>query len=189
MALNNNPFPVNADLDIKGNVQINKTLVVSGAVTLSGNTTLAGNAVHIGNGDPASTVEIRSHVITINETDPAAIFDVHGRLISNNSIMFRPSVIPFAGTITLNLGTANIFNVGVLTGNLTLANPTTPDAALAGSWYVYVKQDATGGRTVSFGDKFKDLGGDINLDPNGITIIQIVASGDGFYDVQKTKRL
>ena len=204
MALNN-PFPINTALDIKGNVEIGKTLVVAGAttlgatevttltasgnVTMSGVTTLSGNAVHIGNGDPASNVEIRSHVITVNETDPTAIMDVHGRLIANNSIMFKPTAIPFASTITLNLATANIFNVATLTGNITLANPTTPDAALAGSWYVYIKQDATGGRTVTLGDKFKDLGGDINLDPNGVTILQIVASGDGFYDIQKTKRL
>lgn len=183
MALNNNPFPVNADLAIKGNVQIDKTLVVSGTVDL------VGAAVHIGNGQPASNVEIKSAVITINETDPTAIFDIHGRAIVNNSIMFKPTALAYAASITLNLGSSNIFNVDALTGNITFANPTTPDATLAGSWYVYIKQDATGGRTVTFGDKFKDLGGDVNLDPNGVTIIQIVASGDGFYDVQKTKRL
>lgn len=183
MALNNNPFPVNADLDIKGNVQIGKTMVVSG------NVDLVGSSVHIGNGQPASNVEIKSHVITVNETDPTAIFDIHGRVILNNSIMFKPVAVPFASTITLALDSTNIFNVATLTGNIVLANPTVTDATLAGSWYVYIKQDATGGRTVTLGDKFKDLGGDINLDPNGVTILQIVASGDGFYDIQKTKRL
>ena len=55
-----------------------------------------------------------------------------------------------AGTLTLDLSTANVFNVthNANITTLTITNP--PTSGLSGSFTLYLNQDATGGRTVTF---------------------------------------
>ena len=59
-------------------------------------------------------------------------------------------------TITPNFDANQNFTV-TLGGNRTLANPTNVDAGQTGS--IFVVQDATGGRTLSFGSYWKFAGG------------------------------
>lgn len=66
------------------------------------------------------------------------------------------STLTYGATITPNFSASNNFAV-TLTGNATLANPT---GILPGSsGHIFVVQDATGGRTMSFGSYWKFSGG------------------------------
>ena len=60
------------------------------------------------------------------------------------------------GSVTLNFG-ANQNFVLTLTGNVTLANPTTEQVGQSG--FIVFIQDATGGRTVSLGTDYETAGG------------------------------
>ena len=67
-----------------------------------------------------------------------------------------PVALAFGSTITPNLSSGNIFTV-TLTGNATLANPSNLVAGQCGQ--VFVTQDATGSRTLSYGTQWKFPGG------------------------------
>ena len=59
-------------------------------------------------------------------------------------------------TITPDFAANNVFTV-TLGGNRTLANPTTPIPGQSGS--IFIVQDATGGRTLSWGSSWKFISG------------------------------
>lgn len=67
-------------------------------------------------------------------------------------------VVPVvAGIATIDLALSNVFGIGagtppVIAENVTIANPTNP---LSGqSFVIFIREDATGGRTVAFDTKF-----------------------------------
>ena len=60
------------------------------------------------------------------------------------------------GTIVLDLNENANFSI-TLTGNITLANPTSLTAGTSGS--IFLTQDGTGSRTASFGNSFDFIGG------------------------------
>lgn len=65
----------------------------------------------------------------------------------------RATASAYAATVTPNSDITDVLNVGTLTGNLTLANPTgTPVDGQ--NLRVRMAQDATGSRTVSFGTAY-----------------------------------
>jgi hypothetical protein len=69
------------------------------------------------------------------------------------SVLRNPHVVALAYAATLNTdaSTGDIFDV-TLTGNGTLANPANPVNGKTLRWRI--RQDATGGRTVTLGNKF-----------------------------------
>lgn len=81
----------------------------------------------------------------------------------------------YAATITADAssGAPLLIRVGALTGNITLGNPTSP---VNGQQIEYrLKQDGTGGRTLTLGDKFRlplnVSGSIINLTANSVSTI------------------
>lgn len=69
------------------------------------------------------------------------------------SALKTPTIVSltYAATLNTNASAGDIFDV-TLTGNATLANPTNPVDGKTLRWRI--TQDATGGRTVTLGDKF-----------------------------------
>jgi hypothetical protein len=61
------------------------------------------------------------------------------------------AALTYASTVTTDASVADIFDV-TLTGNVTLANPTNPVDGKTLRWRI--RQDATGSRTVTLGNKF-----------------------------------
>lgn len=59
--------------------------------------------------------------------------------------------LTYASTVTTNASAGEIFDL-TLTGNVTLANPTNPVNGKTLRWRI--RQDATGNRTVTLGNKF-----------------------------------
>jgi len=72
-----------------------------------------------------------------------------------------PVAVAYAAMVTLDLSAGNDFEVGPLTGNVTLANPTNVVAGQSGT--ITTVQDGTGGRTAAFGSFFKTSGGSAAL--------------------------
>lgn len=69
------------------------------------------------------------------------------------SVLRNPHVVAltYAATITTDASAGEIFDL-TLTGNVTLANPTNPVDGKTIRWRI--RQDATGSRTVTLGNKF-----------------------------------
>ena len=71
--------------------------------------------------------------------------------------------VAYAATVTPNADTARNLVIGALTGNLIIANPTGTPVDCQ-SLRVRVKQDGTGGRTVTLGNAYRlPTGGTIDI--------------------------
>lgn len=90
---------------------------------------------------------------------------------------FNATILTDAASISWDAEDNQVCSV-TLTDNRTLANPTnTVDGA---TYILIVKQDATGGRTLSFGSNFKWAGGTaptLSTDANAVDVISFVCSG------------
>ena len=85
----------------------------------------------------------------------------------------------FASTMTLDLSLSNSFSF-TATSDFTLVNPS--NVVAGGIYYIIVKQDATGGRQITFDSNFKFRGVTPTLspDPNATDVIAVVATGSTF---------
>lgn len=86
----------------------------------------------------------------------------------------------FATTMTLDLSTSNSFSF-TATNNFTLAAPTNQVAG--GTFYIVVKQDATGGRAITWNSAFKFRGGTppaLSTAANSMDVISCVIMEGGF---------
>jgi hypothetical protein len=68
-----------------------------------------------------------------------------------------PVAAAYAATVTLDFSTGFNFDLGALTGAMTLANPT--NAKIGQSGRIRIPQDATGSRVITYGTWFKAAGG------------------------------
>lgn len=85
--------------------------------------------------------------------------------------------VPFAATLNIDASTGNAFNIAALTGNTTLAAPTN---LVAGGTYLFIfRQDATGGRMVTFNPVFRFLSGVAQIDQTANAISMVGAYYDG----------
>lgn len=94
-------------------------------------------------------VDINGNV-GINVTSARARFDIRGASVSGITALTD------GATITPDFSSNNYFSV-TLAGNRTLANPT--NLATGQSGIIFVTQDGTGNRTLSFGTNYKFPGG------------------------------
>lgn len=78
------------------------------------------------------------------------IFAGYGEAVNTNNAA--------TGTVTLNVGTQNVHNL-TLTGNTTIALTAPPNATDSWSITIIAKQDATGGRTITWPSSMKWPGG------------------------------
>lgn len=71
--------------------------------------------------------------------------------LTRNALDFGLYALTYGATINTDCSKGNVFTV-TLTGNATLATPTNMQAGATYQWII--KQDATGGRTLSYGTAF-----------------------------------
>ncbi|WP_372396898.1 hypothetical protein ABMY26_22675 [Azospirillum sp. HJ39] len=96
----------------------------------------------------------------------------------------KQGAIAYAATLTLDFATYQDFAVGDLTGPLTLANPSTYPVGQRGE--ILLHEDATGGRTVSFGANWIKMGnGTVNTAAGKYSVITywIVSSSVIIYSI------
>lgn len=114
------------------------------------------------NSGSASTIQFRvdasermritsAGAVGIGDTAPAAKLEVNGNVIAKTDTDTSNT-----GSVTLDFG-ANQNFVLTLTGNVTLANPSTEVVGQSG--FIVFIQDGTGGRTVSLGSQYKTASG------------------------------
>lgn len=141
-----------------GNLTLNNTNVTSVAVTFP-NSFLANSSVTIGNTAVSlGSTQTTFGNVTLNNANVASGV-VNGSNITSTVTMaatgnayMNIATLTDGATITPNFGANNNFTV-TLGGNRTLANATNLTAGQSG--VIYVVQDATGGRTLSFGSIYR----------------------------------
>src|SRR5205085_181398 len=89
--------------------------------------------------------------------------------------------VAYAATVTLNGNAGLNFAIGQLTGPLTLANPTNMKAGQSG--LIFIPQDATGGRAITYGSAWKfpggAAGGTLSAAPSAEDAISYFVRADG----------
>ena len=118
------------NLDVSGNASVSGTLTVTGAVSL-GSTLTVGGAAHFG-----STVTVSGK----------------GKFMTG---AFAPIVtLTDAASVVPDLNNSNVFAV-TLAGNRTLAAPTNTSTNIGASGHIFIIQDATGNRTLSYNTAYQ----------------------------------
>ena len=130
-----------------------KTLTMEGRVVLTafGNSTVNSSTIFVGNSITnsyitSSSVIVANGKIAIGNTSPSLSLYVNG------SAAGAVGTLTDGATITPDYSTFNNFSV-TLGGNRTLANPTNLQPGQSG--VIWVSQDATGSRTLTFGSYWK----------------------------------
>ena len=127
--------------------------------TGTGDLRISGNNVNIMNG--AAT---ENYIVCTNNGSVAVKHDnatkietsSTGVTVSGTALATTDTDTTNSGSVTLDFG-ANQNFVLTLTGNVTLANPSTEQVGQSG--FIVFIQDATGGRTVSLGTDYETAGG------------------------------
>jgi hypothetical protein len=102
---------------------------------------------------PASGWQITEGDVTDRFIAPGGLFDAA-----------EPVAVAYSSTVTLDLDDGLNFDIGTLTGNITLANFTNAKPGQSG--VIRLAQDATGGRTLTVGSNLKRAGGAMSLTPS-----------------------
>jgi len=114
--------------------------------------------------------------LTISDTGAV---DVVGTLTAARGVGDTNTDTTNSGTVTLDFSTHQN-HVLTLTGNVTLANPTTETVGQSG--FIVFIQDATGGRTVSLGSDYETAGGaglSLSAAANATDIVPYVVAASG----------
>jgi len=145
---------------LSGAVNVGGTLTVGGAVSLA-STLSVGGAAHF-----ASTVTVSGK----------------GKFMTG---AFAPIVtLADATSVVPNLNTSNVFAV-TLAGNRTLAAPTNTSTNIGATGHIFIVQDATGDRTLSYNAAYQFPNG------GGVPTLTTAASGVDvlFYAVRTTAKV
>lgn len=123
---------------------------VAGGLTVStGGATVTAGGLTVS----AGGASITGTLAAVNAETVGGLLSANGGLAITGSLQHSTQTIAFASTITPNAASGEIVLVGALTGNITVANATSP---ATGQVMTFVfTQDATGGRTVSWGTAYK----------------------------------
>lgn len=122
--------------------------------------------------DAVTTVKIDDEAVTYPKVAPAALAtandfrsDTASKILPVEAVWDAAAYIEpaFASSVALDFSTGFNFKI-VLTGNLTLANPTNVKQGQSG--IIILQQDATGGRTTTLGSNFKTANA---IAPNFVT--------------------
>lgn len=123
---------------------------------------------------------VTSGTVKVNTSVDASTATVTAKSVSAEKFMVKPKVItPSTGSYVPD-GTTNVYDI-TLTQNTRIEAPSgLITGGLAGSIILYVNQDATGGRAVTFGQEYVALNdSEFNLNPNGVTVVQLMYCGVG----------
>ena len=136
------------NITASGNLAVLGTTSLSGAVNVGGTLTVAG-AVSL-----ASTLNVAG----ATSVGGAATFSSTVTVSGKGKFMtgaFAPVVtLADAASVVPNLNTSNVFAV-TLAGNRTLAAPTNTSTNIGATGHIFIVQDATGGRTLSYNTAYQ----------------------------------
>jgi hypothetical protein len=147
------------NLDVSGNARVGGTLTVAGAVSLA-STLSVGGAAYFG-----STVTVSGK----------------GKFMTG---AFAPIVtLTDATSIALDLNNSNVFAV-TLAGNRTLAAPANTSTNIGASGHIFIIQDGTGDRTLSYNSVYQFSQGGVPVLTTASAAVDIL-----FYAVRTTTKV
>lgn len=165
------------NITASGNLAVLGTTSLSGAVNVGGTLTVAG-AVSL-----ASTLNVAG----ATSVGGAATFSSTVTVSGKGKFMtgaFAPVVtLADAASVVPDLNTSNVFAV-TLAGNRTLAAPTNTSTNIGATGHIFIVQDATGDRTLSYNTAYQF--------PNGTVPVLTTTSGAVdvlFYAVRTTAKV
>lgn len=185
-----NSASVTATLGVSGNTTLGGTLGVTGATTLAGTTvsslSVTGTSGFTGlvtTANLTSTGLITANDLTVTGTFSADIASLTTTSISTQKYEVIPatSASVASGTTWTSDGSSNVYNL-TLTGAAGAVNiaPLPIVAGKAASWFIYITQDSTGGKTVNWDTSMSQIGDSIvNTAANSVSICQVVYCGVG----------
>ena len=153
------------NLDVKGNASVSGNANISGTLTVAGAVSLAstlsvGGAAYFG-----STVTVSGK----------------GKFMTG---AFAPVVtLADATSVVPDLNTSNVFAV-TLAGNRTLAAPTNTSTNIGATGHIFVIQDATGNRTLSYNTAYQFPDGTVPTLTSSAAAVDIL-----FYAVRTTTKV
>ena len=152
------------------NVSASGTLAVTGTSAFTGKVTAA---------DLESTGTITANNLTVTGTLTTDISNLVTESVTTNRYAVKAKAMESVGATWTPDGTSNVYNITLTAASLTI--PSFPyTVGEAGSWFIYVTQDATGGRTINWNAPFGVVGdSEINGTANSVSICQVVYSGVG----------
>mgnify|MGYP001139587802 CR=1 FL=1 len=142
------------------NITASGNLNVLGATSLSGAVNMVGNAAVGGTLTVAGAVSLASTLNVAGATSigGAATFSSTVTVSGKGKFMtgaFAPIVtLADATSVVPDLNTSNVFAV-TLAGNRTLAAPTNTSTNIGATGHIFLVQDATGGRTLSYNTAYQ----------------------------------
>jgi len=159
------------NLDVKGNASVSGNANIGGNANISGTLTVAG-AVSL-----ASTLSVGG----------AAYFGSTVTVSGKGKFMtgaFAPVVtLTDATSVVPDLNTSNVFAV-TLAGNRTLAAPTNTSTNIGATGHIFVIQDATGSRTLSYNTAYQFPDGTVPTLTSSAAAVDIL-----FYAVRTTTKV
>jgi hypothetical protein len=159
------------NLDVKGNASVSGNTNIGGNANISGTLTVAG-AVSL-----ASTLSVGG----------AAYFGSTVTVSGKGKFMtgaFAPVVtLTDATSVVPDLNTSNVFAV-TLAGNRTLAAPTNTSTNIGATGHIFVIQDATGNRTLSYNTAYQFPDGTVPTLTSSAAAVDIL-----FYAVRTTTKV
>jgi hypothetical protein len=159
------------NLDVKGNASVSGNANIGGNENISGTLTVAG-AVSL-----ASTLSVGG----------AAYFGSTVTVSGKGKFMtgaFAPVVtLADATSVVPDLNTSNVFAV-TLAGNRTLAAPTNTSTNIGATGHIFVIQDATGNRTLSYNTAYQFPDGTVPTLTSSAAAVDIL-----FYAVRTTTKV
>lgn len=190
---------VSSALGVTGNTQLS-TLTSTGLAILNsgrivGTFNANGDTVIGTNSTNTLTVNANSNFIgdaVVNNLKVKGTLDLSAAAFSTNTFKTGTYYVTPHATETVSTaswtpdGTSNVYNL-TLTANTNILPISGVNGA--GSWFIYITQDSTGGRTVTWDSSYITIAGSISTVPNSVSICQIVYCGIGTkYDLFITQR-
>jgi len=154
-----------SSLTVTGAARFDSTVTVSGAVDLKTNVSVGGTAVVGGAAQFASTVTVSGK----------------GKFMTG---ALTPIVtLTDAASVATDLNTGNVFYV-TLAGNRTLAAPTETTTNIGAVGQIYIQQDGTGSRTLSYNTVFQFPGASVPVLSTAANAVDAL-----FYAVRTTTKV
>ncbi len=146
-------------------------------------------ATPIADVDLTDTVELPSRLAATPGMLKMTLLKIKTYIFAKLYAYATPVAVAYGASIALDGSTGINFTIGALTGPLGLANPTNMTTGQSG--VIIIPQDATGGRVITYGSKWKFPGGVaaalLSTGANKIDMIGyiVLASGDLYCSIAK----
>jgi hypothetical protein len=177
------------NITASGNLNVLGATSLSGAVNMVGNAAVGGTLTVGGAVSLASTLSVggaanfASTVTVVGAAHFASTVTVSGKGKFMTGAFAPVVTLTDAASVVPDLNTSNVFAV-TLAGNRTLAAPTNTSTNIGATGHIFLVQDATGGRTLSYNTAYQFPGGTVPVLTSTSGAVDVL-----FYAVRTTAKV